>query len=251
MSASTLFISDLHLSASRPEVTDLFLAFLERHHPSNHTRIDALYMLGDLFDAWIGDDTSNSHDQHVMERLSQYTEQGIPLYIMPGNRDFLIGKSFVEKTQCTLLPDPTVIDLYGKRVLLMHGDLLCTLDTQYQWFRKIARSPITRFLFLSLPLSLRQTLVRFIRTQSSSQKGKQHIQPAIYDATEAAIHTQLRKHQSHLLIHGHTHKPGLHELMLDGQPAQRIVLGDWGNTGSVLKVNAQTFQMDLEIFKNA
>lgn len=251
MSSKTLFISDLHLSPSDPKITDLFLAFLAQHHPLNlpHTPLDALYILGDLFEVWIGDDTTSPYDKRVMECLRQYTEHGIPVYIMHGNRDFLIGKSFLSKTGCNLLSDPSVIELYGKRVLLMHGDLLCTLDTAYQWFRKIVRCPLITTLFLSLARSWRLMLAHKIHSHSSSNPNNPHRASARYDATPAAIRKQLRKHQAQILIHGHTHKPGIHTFSLDGQMAKRIVLGAWGKTGSVLSVTPHT--MDLEVFENA
>lgn len=249
----TVFISDLHLNPSHAHITDLFLALLDRHSPSNpsHMPIDALYILGDLFEIWIGDDTTDVHDIGIMNALRAFTEQGIPVYIMHGNRDFLIGSVFMQKTQCSFLPDPSVIDLYGKSVLLMHGDLLCTLDTGYQWFRMLARSHVTRFLFLSLPFSWRAALVRTIRSFSTSKRNKKSLQlTARYDATEAAVIDYMSKHATHLLIHGHTHKPGIHEFSLNGAPAKRIVLGDWGKTGSVLTID-NDFNIHLEIFKHA
>ncbi len=244
----TLFISDIHLSASNPELSNLFFAFLEKNHPAHQPEesVDALYILGDLFEVWMGDDTSDVYDKTIMQHLRDYTTQGIPVYFMRGNRDFLIAKGFAEKTQCTLLQDPTCIELYGKRLLLMHGDLLCTLDTKYQWFRKIARSGLLSCLFLSLPFAWRRALVGRIRALSSSHKKPKN--PAIYDAVPSAIKAQLRAHQSQILIHGHTHKPGIETFSLDGQAAKRIVLGDWGKTGSVLKMDPSG--MHLETFEN-
>jgi UDP-2,3-diacylglucosamine hydrolase len=245
----TLFISDIHLSASNPELSSLFFDFLEKYHPLHHPEasIDALYILGDLFEVWMGDDTSDPYDKKVMQSLREYSDKGIPVYFMQGNRDFLIGQGFADQTQCTLLQDPTCIELYGKRLLLMHGDLLCTLDRQYQWFRKIARSTLIRRLFLSLTFSWRRSLVDKIRRFSTS-KQKKPKDTAVYDAVPKAIQAQLRSHQTHILIHGHTHKPGIHTFSLDGQAAKRIVLGDWGKKGSVLTVDANS--MNLETFES-
>lgn len=252
----TLFISDLHLSASHPEISNLFLDFLEQYHPKNNsqTPVQALYILGDLFETWIGDDTTDPHDNQIINALRHYTEQGVPLYFMRGNRDFLIGKQFVQKTKCILLNDPTIIYLDGQRVLLMHGDLLCTLDTRYQWFRKIAQSSLIKYLFLSLPFSWRHMLAQKIRNFSESlkrsnlnnhSKNKQPLMSeAKYDATPMAIQKQLERHKAQLLIHGHTHRGGIH--------ADRIVLGDWGKTGSVLIVDDKTMCLKtVEHSKNA
>jgi UDP-2,3-diacylglucosamine hydrolase len=242
----TLFISDIHLSASNPELSSLFFAFLEKHHPDRES-LDALYILGDLFEVWMGDDTTDPYDKKIMQRLRDYTDHGIPVYFMHGNRDFLIGQGFEQQTHCKLLQDPTLIELYGKRLLLMHGDLLCTLDTQYQWFRKIARSAIVTGLFLSLAFSWRHALVRKIRALSTSKQKPKNT--AVYDAVLSTVQSQLRTHQAHILIHGHTHKPGIHTFTVDGQAAKRIVLGDWGKKGSVLTVDAD--HMNLEIFEHA
>lgn len=251
----TLFISDLHLSASHPEISSLFLRFLEKYHPKHHVHapIQALYILGDLFEAWIGDDTSDPHDQQIIEALHQYTQQGTPVYFMHGNRDFLIGQGFAQKTQCQLLADPTVINLYGQRILLMHGDRLCTLDTHYQWFRTIVQSAIIKRLFLQLPFSWRRCLVQKIRAFSQSLKHRQtqgnrpkkkFLSSEKYDASPMAIQQQLQTHQAQLLIHGHTHKCGIHTLTLNTQTVHRIVLGDWGITGSVLIIDNNSARLE-------
>ncbi len=233
---TTYFISDLHLSANRPELTQLFLKFLA----DDLKNADALYILGDLFEMWIGDDNTDPHNQQVMDALAHCSQSGIPLYFMHGNRDFLIGNTFAQKTQCVLLKDPSVVLIQNEPVLLTHGDLLCTLDTRYQRFRRFVRQPWVQVLFLKLPLSWRQKIAKRLRQHSSRPKmlgGAETIkktEPRHWDVALNTVFEFLRTHQTTTLIHGHTHKPKIHEFLLDNHPAKRIVLGDWGKTGSVL-----------------
>ena len=230
---STLFISDLHLCAQRPDMTAALVRFLERDAP----KADALYVLGDLFEFWIGDDDPNPLHHQVAEAFLALSRQNVPIYFIHGNRDFLLGKAFAKRAGMTLLGDPCVIDLYGERVLLSHGDLLCTLDEGYQKFRRITQQKWLRWLFLRLPLTRRQAIACKMRGQSQMENaGKPQ---TIMDVTPAAVDALLRQHGCRLMIHGHTHRPAVHDFMLDGKPARRIVLGDWFEQGSVLSCSPQ------------
>jgi UDP-2,3-diacylglucosamine hydrolase len=225
---STLFISDLHLSVERPEITHLFLEFLR----NQAVQADALYILGDLFEVWIGDDASVPEHRAVIEGLRHLVDCGTPVYVMHGNRDFLMAKGFEEASGCRIIPDPTMIDLHGEPTLLMHGDTLCTDDIEYQRFRAQVRDPARQQQFLSLPPQQRAAIAMDYRTQSrekSSQKAQE-----IMDVNPHAVENALREHGVNRLIHGHTHRPATHEITVDGKIAQRIVLGDWYHQGSVL-----------------
>jgi UDP-2,3-diacylglucosamine hydrolase len=218
----TLFISDLHLEPERPEITRLFCNFLQRHA----VQADALYILGDFFATWIGEDDSSDFKKFIIKQLQTLTRQGIAVYFMHGNRDFLIGKQFLAQTGCRFLSDPTVIQLYGVPTLLMHGDTLCTDDSNYLRFRRVARNPLLQRLFLRLPLSWRQKIAQGLRKSSSKQ---------LIDATPTEIARVIKRYDVLLLIHGHTHRPAIHYFNLDQQRVCRIVLGDWDDTtGSVL-----------------
>lgn len=225
---TTLFISDLHLSVERPDMTAALLSFLQ----GEARRADALYVLGDLFEFWIGDDDPNPLHGEVADAFAALAGAGVPLYFVHGNRDFLLGSAFARRAGMTLLGDPSVIELYGQRTLLMHGDLLCTLDVGYQRFRRVTGWRWLRWLFLRLPLARRQRIARHLR--GNSQKENAGKAPSIMDVTEAAVYQAMRQHHCALLIHGHTHRPAIHDFSLDGQPARRIVLGDWFEQGSVL-----------------
>ncbi|MGY6039089.1 UDP-2,3-diacylglucosamine diphosphatase [Aeromonas sp. AE23HZ002T15] len=225
---NTLFISDIHLSQGRPDMTAALVRFLEQDAPG----ADALYVLGDLFEFWVGDDDPNPLHNQVADAFFTLSQQGVPLYFIHGNRDFLLGKQFAKRAGMTLLGDPCVIDLYGERVLLSHGDLLCTLDLDYQKFRRITQLRWLRWLFLRLPLGRRQRIAHKMRGQSQMENaGKQQ---TIMDVTPAAVDDMLRAHDCALMIHGHTHRPAIHDFKLDGKRARRIVLGDWFEQGSIL-----------------
>jgi len=226
---STLFISDLHLSAERPAITALFLDFLSHRA----RQAEALYILGDLFEYWIGDDLAGQADvRPLIAALHALTASGVPVYVMHGNRDFLLGSGFEQATGCRLLPDPTVIDLYGERVLLMHGDTLCTDDTDYLKFRAMVRNPQWVQQFLGKTVAERVGMVRELREVSkTATAGKK---PEIMDVNAGAVEAAFRAHGVLHLIHGHTHRPGQHTLALGDQTAHRTVLGDWYEQGSVL-----------------
>lgn len=224
----TLFISDLHLEDSRPNITAIFLAFLEKEAPY----CDALYILGDLFEAFIGDDENTALHQKISSALSRLNDLGVPVYLMHGNRDFLIGKHFIHRSQVTLIEDPTVINLYGKKTLLMHGDTLCTQDVKYLAFRKKARNNLLKKLFLALPLKRRQALAE--KARAISKTHTRTVDMRSLDVTPAEIPLIMGKYQVEQLIHGHTHHPGLHFFWRNGRLFSRYTLSDWENTGHFL-----------------
>ena len=235
--AETLFISDLHLDTERPAIMAGFLRLLEETAPA----ADALYILGDLFEYWIGDDDPADHLAPVLEGLERLTQQGVPVYFQHGNRDFLIGEGFCQRTGCTLLPENQVIDLYGTATLIMHGDSLCTDDIAYQTMRAQFRDPQFQQLFLAQPLSARAAQARAMRERSTAaQEGKTN---EIMDVNQDEVREVLQDFGVTRLIHGHTHRPAIHDLDIDGQHVQRIVLGDWGSEGSVLRCDAQGCQL--------
>jgi UDP-2,3-diacylglucosamine hydrolase len=228
-----LFISDLHLSEERPEKLALFFKFM--NGPAR--RGEALYILGDLFEVWLGDDDTLPPKPEVLAALKAYSDSGRELFVTHGNRDFLMGPRFEELTGCTLLPDPHLIDLHGEKTLLMHGDLLCTGDTEYLAFRSQVRHPAWQAQVLSKSLAERAALARQMRNQSL--QASQQKQEEIMDVEQATVEQFMRTHGVQHLIHGHTHRPAAHEFVLDNRPAKRIVLGDWYTQESVLVCDGQ------------
>ncbi|MBS93622.1 MAG: UDP-2,3-diacylglucosamine diphosphatase [Chromatiales bacterium] len=225
---ATLFISDLHLDESRPEATDAFIHFLQTDARS----ADALYILGDLFEAWIGDDHSDPHNRRVIRALAELTATGIPCFIMRGNRDFLIGQGFCATAGVKLLADPTLAWVHDTSVLLSHGDFMCTDDLGYMRYRKVIRHPAAESFLNGLPFSLRNAITRYIRANSAARVGLKP--PEITGVNQAAVESVLREYGVNTLLHGHTHRPDIHRFNLDGSEAMRIVLGDWYEQGSVL-----------------
>lgn len=224
----TAFISDLHLDENHPNTMELFMHFV--HEVARHC--DTLYILGDLFEQWIGDDASSLFQQRVIKAIKQLTDHGVRVYVMRGNRDFLLGQRFAQQTGCQLLPDMVILDLYGKQTLLCHGDTLCTDDVAYLRMRKYIQHPVVKSLFLASPVRLRQYIAKKLRSQS--QKKQTTKNPAHMDANHNAIKACMHKTQVELLIHGHTHEPNLHCFYLDGNNKMRIVLSDWTNRGHML-----------------
>ncbi|MEJ1297024.1 MAG: UDP-2,3-diacylglucosamine diphosphatase [Candidatus Sedimenticola sp. (ex Thyasira tokunagai)] len=219
--ADALFISDLHLSRERPAVTALFLRFLEEQSGS----ADNLYILGDLFDAWIGDDDNTPPSSDVREALKATSSRGTAVHLMHGNRDFLIGDRFAVQAGCLLLPDPTLIHLHHEQTLLMHGDLLCSDDLEYQQARKFLRSSDFINDFLSKTIEERIVLAAEYRKRSGEVIS---LKPAdIMDVNQQSVQQAMSEHRATLLIHGHTHRPGSHHFALGGDEVRRIVLGDW------------------------
>jgi len=226
---STLFISDLHLCSGRPQINRSFFDFLEREARS----ADALYILGDLFEYWAGDDDlGDAFNATVIAALARLAGSGVPAFLMHGNRDFAIGEAFARASGVTLLADPAVLSLYGQPVLLMHGDTLCTLDQKYQAFRREVRSEAWIRGQMRKPLSERKAAIEALRRQSEQEKrGK----PAdIMDVAPAEVDAALRRHGYPLLIHGHTHRPARHVHVVDGHACERWVLADWYQAGSYL-----------------
>ena len=227
---TTLFISDLHLDESRPHITRLFLEFLDR----DASRADALYILGDLFEAWIGDDAPGEVGDQVADALAQLHGRRVPCFFIHGNRDFLLGDAYARRARMTLLPDPSLVEIGGERMLLMHGDTLCTDDAPYQAFRKQARDPAWQRAFLARPIVEREQFAANARAES--RRYTKSLADAITDVNADAVSSALRRHAVRRLIHGHTHRPARHEAALDGDSVERIVLGDWYEHGSMLSI---------------
>ncbi|WP_313682746.1 UDP-2,3-diacylglucosamine diphosphatase [Pantoea sp.] len=225
----TLFIADLHLCQDEPAITAGFLHFLQREAH----QCDALYILGDLFEAWIGDDDPNPLHQQIAAALKALP---VPKYFIHGNRDFLLGQRFAAACGMTLLPEEQVLTLYGQRLLIMHGDTLCTDDEGYQRFRAKVHQRWLQKLFLALPLRLRMRIAA--RMRANSKQANQHKSLSIMDVNQQAVIEAMTRQQVRLLIHGHTHRPALHEFVLQGENAQRVVLGAWHQQGSMVQVDA-------------
>ncbi len=244
----TYFISDLHLSADRSDITQCLKQFLLKEAP----QADALYVLGDLFEAWIGDDDINPFTNEVADAFKELADKDIPIFFIHGNRDFLIRNKFAKRAGFTLLPERKVIDLYGTPTLIMHGDELCTLDLEYQQFRKKARGWWWPRLMLMLPLSTRRSIAE--RGRKTSNNNKSNLQQNIMDVTPEEVIIAMEQSQVSRLIHGHTHRPAIHELEITQATsnkkiaAQRIVLGDWYTQGSVLKVGADMLSLEQRVF---
>jgi UDP-2,3-diacylglucosamine hydrolase len=232
--APTLFASDLHLCQSRPRISQRFLSFLETDALGAH----ALYILGDLFEYWIGDDdATDSFNAEICTGLRRLVANGTPVFIMRGNRDFLLGNGFASATGAQLLPDLVSIEIAGVLTLLLHGDTLCTDDVEYQNFRAMVRGASWQDTFLSLPLAARRTQVEELRRQSEMAKRGKAM--TLMDVNEAAVTQVVRSHgYPPLLIHGHTHRPACHSLTVDGKACQRWVLAAWDDTPSYLAIDA-------------
>lgn len=229
----TLFISDLHLCPTRPAINALFAHFLRDIAP----QAEALYILGDFFEYWAGDDDLDAPlHRDIAQQLRTLAESGTRLYLMHGNRDFLIGEVFLRAANITLLPDPTLIDLYGQPTLLMHGDTLCSDDVEYQAFRRQVREPAWQQSFLATPLAARKAQIEALRKRSEQEKSTKAAE--IMDTNAATVAATLRAFNYPRLIHGHTHRPALHVDNLDGKTCERWVLTDWYNAGGYLHCDA-------------
>jgi len=230
---AVFFISDLHLSASRPEINRVFFEFLR----SPARRAESLYILGDLFEYWAGDDDlGEPFNASVVAALAECSRGGPSLYFMHGNRDFLLGADFATACNARLIGDPHSLDLFGTRTLLMHGDTLCTDDVDYQRFRAEVRAPAWRKEFLSLPLAVRKERIGALRARSETEKRRKA--PEIMDVNRGAVEAMLREHGYPRLIHGHTHRPARHVHVVDGHTCERWVLSDWYERGSYLRCDA-------------
>lgn len=229
----SLFISDLHLCPTRPAINALFMRFLQDISP----QAEALYILGDFFEYWAGDDDlADPFHAAITSALASLAARGTHLYIMFGNRDFLLGDAFMRASKATLLTEPTHIDLYGVPTLLMHGDTLCTDDVAYQAFRSMVRSAEWQRDFLSRPLTERKAQIDGLRKKSALEKSRKS--EAIMDVNPEAVENVLRSHDYPRLIHGHTHRPAKHVHRVDTQPCERWVLADWYLSGSYLRCDA-------------
>jgi UDP-2,3-diacylglucosamine hydrolase len=235
---ATLFIADLHLDDSRPEITRLFEDFLASDEARS---ADAVYILGDLVEAWIGDDDDAELPSRIARATKALSDHGVPVYFMVGNRDFLLGQAFAERAGFSLLEDGTVHELYGRPTLLMHGDVLCTDDIAYQAVRKQVRTPEWQAQILAMPLEARRAFAAKARADSKAHTGA--TMETIMDVNADATADAMRKAGVSRLIHGHTHRPFIHRFDLDGQTAERIVLGDWYEHGSVLRVSPEGVEL--------
>jgi len=226
---ATLFISDLHIDASRPAITEQFLKFLDAEARS----AAALYILGDLFESWIGDDAPDAAQAAAIAGLHELTSSGVPCFVMHGNRDFLLAEQFCGCSGARLLPDPLLVTMYGEAVLVMHGDALCTDDRAYQRLRAAVRDAVWQRQFLALSVDARRALAGAAR--AGSQAHTAAMENTITDVNSDSVATALRAAGTATLLHGHTHRPAIHAIEVDGKPCTRIVLGDWYHQGSVLR----------------
>ena len=236
---TTLFISDLHLDPARPHITALFGGFIDTQ--ARHA--EALYILGDLFEAWVGDDDPSDVGGFVADKLRGVRDAGVPVYFIHGNRDFLLGSDYAQRAGMTLLPDPAVVMLHDKPTLLMHGDLLCTDDVAYQQFRAQTRNPEWQRQFLAQPLPVRLAFAQQARAASQAHQSglqAQGTMETITDVAPATVAAMLARYGIDTLIHGHTHRPKMHT----HQGGTRIVLGDWYEQGSVLRVDRDTRSLE-------
>lgn len=235
---SVLFISDLHLEAERPDISRAFLHFLTtRAHGA-----EALYILGDFFEVWVGDDAMDDFQRSIAAALRRLSDAGTRIWLMHGNRDFMLGKRFCREAGCSLLREGSVVELYGEPVLLLHGDSLCTRDESYQRLRRRLRNPVSLWLLRNLPLATRHKLARKLREASRLRTREKAAE--IVDVTPEVVPQVMATHGVRTLIHGHTHRPAVHKLQIDGENAQRIVLGDWDRQGWVLEVDERGYRLE-------
>lgn len=234
-----LFVSDVHLDPAAPEAQQQFLEFLATQVAGPTT--SALYILGDLFESWVGDDDVRAERAEVLTGLRALTESGIACFLLHGNRDFLIGQGFCLQTGCQVLPDPVITEIAGERVMLTHGDALCIDDHAYQELRSIVRAPVWQRRFLRLPLSNRQLLADGLRAGSRAHTARTI--PKIMDVNPVAVTTAFKSSGVRRIIHGHTHRPAIHDALVEGQPVQRIVLGAWYEQGSYLECAAGRYEL--------
>ncbi|MBU4632575.1 UDP-2,3-diacylglucosamine diphosphatase [Pseudomonas chlororaphis] len=232
-----LLISDLHLEEERPDITRAFLDLLGGRARS----AQALYILGDFFEVWIGDDAMTPYQLSICQALRELSDSGTQVFLMHGNRDFMLGKAFCKAAGATLLKDPSVVDFYGEPVLLMHGDSLCTRDEAYMRMRRYLRNPVSLWILRHLPLRTRHKLARKLRNESRAQTRMKAND--IVDVTPDEVPRIMQEFEVRTLVHGHTHRPAIHKLQIGDQAAKRIVLGDWDRQGWALQVDEQGFQL--------
>ncbi len=233
-----LFISDLHLHPERPQLTRAFFQFLQERA----LKAESLFILGDFFDAWIGDDDDAPLALEVIDKLKQLTDSGVELFVMHGNRDFLFGQTFATQTGGKLLEEGSIVEVCGEPTLLLHGDSLCTKDQDYIRFRAQVRNPEWQAQLLAQPLAARRALAAQLRAQSQSMNSLKA--EDIMDVTQDEVERVMREAKVKRLIHGHTHRPARHSFTLDGQAAERIVLGDWHQLGWCLSATASSLMLE-------
>jgi len=230
---STLFVSDLHLEADRPDIGNQFIQFLK----TEAMEADDLYILGDLFESWVGDDDPNAHYAKIKMAIRKVVDKGVPVYFMHGNRDFMVGRQFANETGVEILKDPYPVTMYGQKALLTHGDALCTDDTQYQRVRVMTRNPDWQASVLAKPLKERLRIAAEARRQSLERTL--NLSMDIMDVNQDEVRRVITTHGVDVLLHGHTHRPDIHTIDLGNRKAKRIVLGDWYTQGSVLRWDLQ------------
>jgi UDP-2,3-diacylglucosamine hydrolase len=236
----SIFISDLHLSPERPHINQVFFDFAARIA----ARAESVYILGDLFEYWVGDDDlAEPFNASVADALAGLAGKSVKLRLMQGNRDVLLGAAFARRCGAELIADPTVLDLHGTKTLVMHGDTLCTDDVKYQKFRSFARNPVYQRLLLCLPLALRRAAIR--RMRAESEKHKEGTSAEIMDVAQTAVERALREHGYPRLIHGHTHRPARHLHTVDGHRCERWVLNDWYQRGGYLRCDSSGCRAEL------
>jgi len=234
---SVLFVSDLHLDAERPAAIDAFVDFVTREG----IKSERLFILGDLFEVWVGDDDNDPALTRVIDSIALLRSYEVPCYVMHGNRDFLLGDEFAQRTGAKILTDFVTVDIYGQTILLTHGDLLCTDDTAYMKLRAMVRDPAWQSGFLARPIEERRQIAASLRARSKSETAMKSSE--IMDVNQGAVEETLRSHGVDFLVHGHTHRPGVHRFDVDGRPATRIVLGDWYTQGTILQWDRHGFKL--------
>jgi UDP-2,3-diacylglucosamine hydrolase len=234
---STLFIADLHLSVQEPAITAGFLHFVQREA----IHADALYILGDLFESWIGDDDPEPLYRQVAAALKSLQHYGVPCYFIHGNRDFLLGKRFADESGMILLPEEKIVELYGRKIVILHGDTLCTDDADYQHFRRRVHNPLIQKLFLYLPLCFRLRIAAYMRNQS--QQNNSDKPQRIMDVNPDAVVDTFQRNNVSWMIHGHTHRPAVHTVELPAATTHRVVLGAWHVEGSMINVTAESVEL--------
>lgn len=233
------FISDLHLSAERPDIIELFVKFMD----DQARKADSLYILGDLFEVWLGDDYCEPGLEPAIKALKAFSDSGKPIYLLHGNRDFLMGPGFEDMTGCKILPDPSLITLHDRQALISHGDELCTDDVEYMEFRNTVRTPQWQQEFLAKPVEQRIAFAKQARSESISKTQQKAME--IMDVNQNAVEQLMHKYQVELLIHGHTHRPNTHQFESKGKTLTRIVLGDWYEQGSLLSCDDSSCKLEI------
>ncbi len=234
---TTIFLSDIHVSNEHPEISKQLKEFLLKEE----SKTNAIYVLGDLFEYWLGDDDPNPLFKEIKQIFKKLSDKNISIFFIHGNRDFLIGESFAKETGCQILHDPYVIDLFGEKVLLSHGDIFCTDDKEYQLFRNQTRDPAWKESILSKSLSFREEFAKQARLESSKHTSSKKNE--IMDVNKDEILKMYEKYNVDIIIHGHTHRPAIHDVFFNEKNYKRIVLGDWYEQGSILRFNEKGFEL--------